>query len=57
MDTDQHILPVADIAAHERHVRLLVQLVLEHMDLEFPIFGRQLCRSSRLTNDSVRIRY
>ena len=42
VDAHQHVLAVADLAADQRDVRLVIDLVLERVDAEIAVLGRHL---------------
>ena len=44
----EHVLAVADVAADQRDVRLVVDLVLERVHAEVAVVGRQLRRRDAL---------
>ena len=48
MHAHQHVLAVADLAAHQRDVRLVVDLILERVDPEVAVVGRHLRRRDAL---------
>ena len=58
MDADEHVLAVGDVAADQRDVLLVVELVLEHVNREIAVIASAASpTATRLTSDSVRIRY